>query len=172
MILGNGILKIESKIMSTEILSWNISSGGFKDYGSTETKPPRIDDLVKIINQIKPDVVSLVDTYRWTKVFTPDELKKIFGYPYVHSVKFEDERLIVKGHDNGITVFSQIPNTRMRTIRFTTRNAVSVKVGEMDIFSVYLDDISEDTRIKQVEAILKDSQPECPNNNYWGFKHY
>jgi hypothetical protein len=60
--LWSDILKVESKIMSIEILSWNILCGGFKDYGSTETKPPRIDDLVKVITGIKADVVSLVDT--------------------------------------------------------------------------------------------------------------
>jgi endonuclease/exonuclease/phosphatase family metal-dependent hydrolase len=141
--------------MSIEILSWNILSGGFKDYGSTETKPPRINGLAKVINNLKPDIVSLIDTYRWTEVFTPDELKQIFGYPYVHTAKLEDERLIAKGHDNGVTVFSRVPETRMQTIRLVTRNAVSTNAGGIDIFSTYLDDVSEDTRIKQIEEVLK-----------------
>jgi endonuclease/exonuclease/phosphatase family metal-dependent hydrolase len=148
--------------MSTEILSWNILSGGFKDYGGTEAKPSRIDGLVKVVNEINPDVVSLVDTHRWTEVFTPDELKQIFGYPYVHTVKLEDERLITKGHDNGVTVFSRIPETRIQTIRLATRNAISTNAGGIDIFSIYLDDVNEDTRIKQIEAVLKLVNPNTP----------
>lgn len=147
--------------MSIEILSWNILSGGFKDYDSTETKPPRIDGLAKVINEIKPDIVSLVDTHRWTEVFTLNELKQIFGYPFVHTVKLDDERLIAKGHDNGVTVFSKT-EVKMETIRMATRNAIRVRVEGIDIFCVYLDDVSEDTRIKQIEIILKLITPNTP----------
>lgn len=148
--------------MSITILSWNILSGGFKDYDSTETKPPRIDALAKVINEIKPDIVSLVDTHRWTEVFTLDELKQIFGYPHVHTVRLEDARLIAKGHNTGITAFSLIPETKMQTIRLTTRNAISINAGGIDIFSTYLDDVSEDTRIKQVDDVLKLVNPNTP----------
>jgi endonuclease/exonuclease/phosphatase family metal-dependent hydrolase len=148
--------------MSTEILSWNILSGGFKDYGSPEKRPDRIDGLASVIKELKPDVVSLVDTHRWTEVFTPDELKQIFGYPSVHTVKLEDQRLIAKGHDNGVTVFSQIAGTEMQTIWLATRNAIRTKIGEIDIFSVYLDDLNEDTRIKQIQAVLKLVDPNIP----------
>jgi endonuclease/exonuclease/phosphatase family metal-dependent hydrolase len=70
--------------------------------------------------------------------------------------------LIVTGHDNGLTVFSQIPDTRTQTIRLVTRNAVSVTVGGINIFSIYLDDVSEETRIKQIEAALKLVNPNTP----------
>ena len=149
-------------IMLTKILSWNILSGGFKDYGSSEKRPERIDGLASAIKNLNPDIVSLVDTHRWTDVFTPDELKQIFGYPYVHTVKLEDKRLIAKGHDNGITVFSKIPNTRMETIRLVTRNAIRVRAKEIDIFSIYLDDISENTRINQIKAVLELVNPNTP----------
>jgi len=154
--------RTEIKHMSTEILSWNILSGGFKDYGSPEKRPERIDGLASVIKDLNPDIVSLVDTHRWTEVFTPDELKQIFGYPYVHTVKLEDQRLVTKGHDNGITVFSQIAETEIQTIWLATRNAIRTKVGGIDIFSVYLDDVSEDTRIKQIEAVLKLVNPNTP----------
>jgi len=148
--------------MSTEILSWNILSGGFKDYVSPEKRPERIDGLAGVIKELKPDVVSLVDTYGWTEVFLPEELKSIFDYPYIRTVKLNDQRLIIKGHDNGITVFSQVSGTEIQTIWLTTRNAIRTKVGGIDIFSVYLDDVSEDTRIKQIENVLKSVNPNTP----------
>lgn len=148
--------------MQIEILSWNILSGGFTDYGTHEDTPPRIDGLVKVIKETNPDVISLVDTYRWTEVFTNEELKEIFGYPYVHTVKLEDDRLIGKGHDNGVTVISRIPGTKMQTIRIATRNAVRVDAGGIDIFSIYLDDENEDTRLKQLEVVLQAVDPSMP----------
>src|SRR3989344_9382878 len=99
--------------MSIKILSWNILSGGFKDYGSPEKRPERIDNLASVIKELKPDIVSLVDTHRWTEVFSPAELKNIFEYPYIHMVKLDDPRLITKGHDNGIAVFSQITGAQI-----------------------------------------------------------
>jgi endonuclease/exonuclease/phosphatase family metal-dependent hydrolase len=140
--------------MSLEILSWNILSGGFKGYGTPDARPDRIDGIASAINQIKPDILSLVDTHRWTEVFSLDQLRQIFGYPHVYSVNLDDQRLIAKGHDNGITVFSKA-EAQMNPIRLATRNAIQVKVGGVDIFCVYLDDDNEDTRLAQVRAILK-----------------
>lgn len=140
--------------MSLEILSWNILSGGFKDYGSPEKTPGRIDGLASVIKELRPDVVSLVDTHRWTEVFTVEDLKRIFGYPKVHMVKLEDQRLIEKGHDNGVTVLSRFPDAKIESIWLDTRNAIKTHAEGVDIFSVYLDDISENTRIKQVKAAL------------------
>lgn len=148
--------------MSKEILSWNILSGGFKEYGSTEIKPSRIDALAKVITEIKPDVISLIDTYRWAEIFTTQELQQLFGYPYVLSVKLDDERLLAKGHDNGITVFSRVPETRMYTIRLSTRNAVRTSARGIDIFSIYLDDLSEDTRMRQIQDVLRLVNPNTP----------
>lgn len=148
--------------MSIKILSWNILSGGFKDYGSPEKRPERIDDLVDVIKELNPDIVSLVDTHRWTEVFTPDELKQIFGYPHVQTVKLEDQRLMTKGHDNGIAVLSKSLNTKTTTVWLSTRNAIQTHVEGIDIFSVYLDDVSEDTRIKQIQAVLELVDPNIP----------
>jgi endonuclease/exonuclease/phosphatase family metal-dependent hydrolase len=148
--------------MSLEILSWNILSGGFKDYGSSEKTPERIDGLASVIKELRPDIVSLVDTYRWTEVFTVEDLKRIFGYPNVHMVKLEDQRLIKKGHDNGVAVLSRFPDTKIESIWLTTRNGIKTRVDGIDIFSVYLDDVSEDTRIKQVQAVLDLVDPNFP----------
>ncbi len=142
------------KIGLVEILSWNIMSGGFNSYDSLAKTPDRLDLLVSTVKSINADFVSLVDTHRWTEVFTLEDLKKLFDYPNVYAVKLEDERLKIKGHDNGVTVVSRMPHTRAETIRIATRNAIKVSTPEIDIFAVYLDDVSEDTRLDQVRVVL------------------
>lgn len=141
--------------MSISVLSWNILSGGFTDYGTPEKFPPRLNRIAATIRTLNPDILSLVDTYRWTEVFTPEKLSQIFGYPNVFSIPLKDRRLEIKGHDNGITVFTKSPDTHFETVRIRTRNAVKTRVLGNDIFSVYLDDVSEDTRLKQAKSILK-----------------
>ena len=141
-----------------KILSYNIMSGGFSDYGDMSKKPQRLDLLRKIITEQKPDFVSLIDTYRWTEVFNIDELQKIFGYKNIFMVKLDDERLIKKGHDNGITVMTNLDVLNFIQIRLFNRNAIKTTVNfkdkKIDIFSIYLDDMSEDTRLKQVESLF------------------
>ena len=148
--------------MSLEILSWNILSGGFYDYGSLGAIPPRIYGFADVIKELKPDIVSLVDTHRWTEVFTVGEIKQIFEYASAYMVKLEDQRLIVKGHDNGITVLTKNPDAKMSAIWLSTRNAIKTHVAGIDIFSVYFDDVSEDTRIKQTKVLLQLVNPDVP----------
>lgn len=141
-----------------KIVSWNILSGGFDSYTHTSPRPQRLDGLVNAINKIDADFVSLVDTFRWTEIFTTDDLKQLFGYPNVYSVKLDDKRLIKSGHENGITVLTRIPQCNFQTIWISTRNAIQSKcmVGNyiVDIFSVYLDDLSEDTRLNQIRDLF------------------
>jgi endonuclease/exonuclease/phosphatase family metal-dependent hydrolase len=134
-------------------------SGGFKDYGDMSKKPERIDLLREIINDQKADFVSLIDTYKWTEIFTRDDLQKIFGYKNNFSVKLNDERLIKKGHDNGITVMTNLDVVNFSEIRMFNRNAIETKLKvkdkEIDVFSIYLDDMSEDTRLKQTKSLFE-----------------
>lgn len=133
-------------------------SGGFNGYDSMASKPERLDLLVEAIKGVNADFVSLVDTHRWTEVFTPDDLRGLFGYENVYFVGLNDQRLKVKGHDNGIAVLTRLPITRFETVRLATRNAIRSVImnggKELEIFSVYLDDLSEDTRLRQVMALL------------------
>ncbi|MCW1949404.1 MAG: endonuclease/exonuclease/phosphatase family protein [Candidatus Shapirobacteria bacterium] len=141
-----------------EFLSYNIMSGGFSDYGDTANVPQRIDLLKEILAEQKTDFVSLIDTYRWIEVFTRADLQEMFGYKNVFMVKLDDERLIEKGHDNGITVMTNLEVANFSQVRLFNRNAIKteLKVGGnlVDIFSVYLDDVSEDTRLKQMKSLL------------------
>lgn len=137
-----------------KILSWNIMSGGFSSYDSLAKTPERLDLLVSTLKSINADFVSLVDTHRWTEVFTSEDLKKMFGYENVYMVKLEDERLKIKGHDNGVTVLTRLPVTKFETIRIFSRNAIKTSLEGLDVFTTYLDDLSEDTRLAQSDSLL------------------
>ena len=147
-------LKNRCKIGLMKILSWNIMSGGFNSYDSLAKTPEKLDLLTSTIRSINADFVSLVDTHRWTEMFTPEDLKRLFGYENVYTVKLEDERLKIKGHDNGVTVLTRLPVGKFETIRIFSRNAIKTSVGGIDIFTTYLDDVSEDTRLQQSDSLL------------------
>jgi hypothetical protein len=129
-----------------EILSWNIMSGGFNSYASLAKIPDRIDLLVSTIRSIDADFVNLVDTHRWTEVFTTEDLIRLFGYANVYSVKLDDERLKAIRHDNGVTVLTRLPVERFETKRIFSRNAIKTSVGGIDIFTTYLDDARRDNQ--------------------------
>ena len=141
-----------------EFLAYNIMSGGFNDYGDMAKMPQRIDLLKEILDQQKADFVSLIDTYRWTEVFTREDLQKMFGYKNVFMVKLNDERLIKKGHDNGITVMTNLDVNNFSEIRLFNRNAIKTELNvegrKVDVFSIYLDDVSEDTRLEQTRSLF------------------
>jgi len=145
-----------------KILSWNIMSGGFNSYDSLAKTPDRLDLLVSTIKSIDADFVSLVDTHRWTEVFTKEDLIRLFGYENVYSVKLEDERLKVKGHDNGVTVLTRLPVNKFETIRIFSRNAIKTSIEGIDIFTTYLDDMSEDTRLQQCDSLLSQITGQTP----------
>jgi len=142
-----------------EILSYNIMSGGLKDYSDMSNKPERLELLKETIVKEEADFVSLIDTHRWTEIYTVDDLKNIFGYKNAFLVKLDDERLIKKGHDNGITVLTNLEVKNFEKIRLFNRNAIKTEVvfeGKLvDIFSIYLDDMSEDIRLEQIKSLFK-----------------
>lgn len=145
-----------------EILSWNILSGGFSSYDSMAKTPDRLDLLVSTTRSINADFVSLVDTHRWTEVFTTEDLIRLFGYANVYSVKLDDERLKAIGRDNGVTVLTRLPVEKFETIRIFSRNAIKTLVGGVDIFTAYLDDASEETRLQQTDSLLEQVSPGVP----------
>ena len=141
-----------------KILSYNILSGGFASYHEDGTVPQRLDWLREAVKEVDAEVVSLIDTYRWSEVMNEEKLKALFGYPYVFSVELEDDRSKFRGVENGITVLTK-HEAVFRKIRLFSRNAIriTVKVNgvETEIFAIYLDDTSEYVRMKQIEALFK-----------------
>ncbi|MFC1649375.1 endonuclease/exonuclease/phosphatase family protein [Patescibacteria group bacterium] len=142
-----------------KILSYNVMQGGFEKYSFDQKEPKRINLIKKVVASVDADFVSLIDTFRWDTHFTSSDLKSLFGYEYVYCINLEDKRLIDLGHNNGITVLTRFPNPHFETIRLSTRNAVKTSIEinrkQVFLFSVYLDDLSEKTRVSQIESLKK-----------------
>lgn len=142
-----------------KIASYNILSGGFNSYSYESPSPERLEVLKKAIKIINADFLGLIDTFRWDSLFSNNQLTKLFGYKKAYCINLNDIRLKKKGHNNGITVLSNLPVGRFEKITLATRDAIKTTLQidskELNIFAVYLDDLSEDVRVKQTQALLK-----------------
>jgi endonuclease/exonuclease/phosphatase family metal-dependent hydrolase len=131
-------------------------SGGFDTYSATPTAPPRLPLLQKAIKEIDADIIGLIDTYQWDKIYTETDLKELFGYKHAYCINLNDERLKQLGHNNGITLLSDI-EIKPTTIRLKTRDAIVAQVKDkgssFNLVVAYLDDMSEDTRLEQIDTL-------------------
>lgn len=138
-----------------KIASYNILSGGFESYQSTQSIPRRLPLLKKALKKIEADFVSLIDTFRWKDIFSDQDLKKHFGYPYVYSIDMNDTRVDPRV---GLTVLSRFP-MKNKTIRLHNRDAIESRLkvdgADYNLFTLYLDDLNEDVRLKQVKVLEK-----------------
>lgn len=149
-----------------KVVSYNILSGGFNSYNYESPTPERLDLLRKAISSIKADFVGLIDTFRWDSLYSNDQLTKNFGYKNAYCINLNDERLKKKGHNNGITVLTNLPVEGFEIISLGTRDVIKTDIRinntKFDIFTVYLDDLNEDTRIAQIKALLKQVKQDNP----------
>jgi len=138
---------------------WNIQSGGFEGYNPTAKTPYHLTDIQEGVRQLNAAFVSLVDTYRWDTLYTNENLKHMFGFAHAFCINLQDDRLKALGHNNGITVLSNLDVQKFETIRIETRNAAktTLQINEkpLDIISIYLDDVREKTRLEQMKALLQ-----------------
>jgi endonuclease/exonuclease/phosphatase family metal-dependent hydrolase len=149
--------------LTTRLVEWNIQCGGFEGYDQKTEAPRYLAEIQSGIKRLHVPFISLIDTYRWDQLYTPKDLQTMFGYSHAYCINLEDDRLKDLGHNNGITVLSNLDVEHFETIRIETRNAVKTTVnvngGPLDIFSVYLDDVHEKTRLEQMRAILAHVKP-------------
>ncbi|MFA6072425.1 MAG: endonuclease/exonuclease/phosphatase family protein [Janthinobacterium sp.] len=149
-----------------KIASYNIMSGGFNSYNNSDNKPQRLNLIVKAVNNLDADFVSLIDTFRWDELFSVDELKSLFKYKHVYCINLEDDRLQKLGHNNGITILTNCDVDRFETVRLFNRNAIKTTLNSLEnkinMYSVYLDDLSEDTRVKQVDSLIQSIDSTVP----------
>lgn len=140
----------------------NIPSGGYKDYKDRSPTPYFIREIIEGVRSLRTDFVSLIDTFRWDSVYNTDQLQTMFGYKHAYCINLNDERLKKLGHNNGITVLTNYDNLEFSTVSLGTRDAVKTSLkgdNSLDIFSVYLDDISEETRLEQIRSLLHYVEP-------------
>lgn len=147
------------EINTVRIASYNVLSGGFSDYSPELPTPERLGELKEAIKRINADFIGLIDTYRWDEIYSEDDLKRMFGYTNAFCINLNDERLKQKGHNNGITVLTNLKVNRFENIslglRDTIRSDVQIGSNEYHLFTVYLDDLTEDARLNQAKKLIE-----------------
>jgi endonuclease/exonuclease/phosphatase family metal-dependent hydrolase len=165
-ILGNSISNEVRYNRSMRVASYNIMSGGFNSYSTTASEPERIAILQNAVSDLKADVIGLIDTFRWDELYTASDLTTLFGYKYAYCINLNDERLKKLGHNNGITLLSNLGIIKSQTITLATRDAVIAQLQDgskiVNIAVVYLDDLSEDARLEQLKELRNYIDPQEP----------
>lgn len=138
-----------------KVAAYNILAGGFSSYGSAAEKPERLILLQQAIQAIDADVIGLSDTFRWVDLFTEQELKELFGYEYVSFINMNDVRVDKR---IGVAVLSRVPVEQFETVRLATRDCiravVSMEGKRIALYTAYLDDLVENVRVEQVQALI------------------
>ena len=144
---------------SARFAEWNMKSGGFETYTQNpEAKPEYLPLIQEGIAALAPDFISLIDTFRWNELYSSADLTQLFGYAYAENIPLEDNRLQKLGHDNGVAVLTNLPIVDSEVIRMYNRNALltTIRLNEqpVDVVTLYLDDVSEETRMFQIRALM------------------
>lgn len=148
------------------VVSYNILSGGFSSYNYELAAPERLDLLKEVLTLLHADFVGLIDTFRWDALFSNEQIAKMFGYKSAYCINLNDERLKQKGHNNGIAVLTNEEVVAFETISIDTRDAIRTRLKsggkQLDVYAVYLDDLSEEARISQIKRLLTKVDPNIP----------
>jgi len=143
-------------LVDISFCSYNIMSGCFDVYEDTSTLTERFENLKKSIKMIDADFVGLVDTFRWTDTFTKDSLEEHFGYKNNYIIDMNDERV---GKKVGVTVMTNLDIVAFDTVtafnRDYIRTTINLNSEKLSIYTTYLDDLSEDTRLEQISSLLE-----------------
>lgn len=143
-------------IVEMKIAAYNIMSGGFDGCEPAGNKPERLELLKEAIASLQADFVGLIDTFRWKDIFTPKELKGIFGFKEDFHIDMNDARVDKRV---GIACLSNLPIRRFQSRRLKNRDCIKAEIScgdqTLNIFTVYLDDLSEETRLNQTQALLE-----------------
>ena len=139
-----------------KIASYNIMSGGFAGYDSAAPVPERLPQIQKVLVEIAADVVGLIDTFRWDRLYSSAQLQDMFGYEYVTCINLNDTRM--SDTSNGLTLLSKQAWTDCKVARIATRDALvasfEINRRTVTLALAYLDDLSEDVRLAQIQALL------------------
>jgi endonuclease/exonuclease/phosphatase family metal-dependent hydrolase len=138
-----------------KLATYNVMSGGFDAYDPSLPAPQRLAKLQEAVRTINADLVGLTDTYRWHGLYSAEEVAAMFGYAHAALIDMRDERV---DPQIGLCLLSNLPILKSRALRVATRDCllatVEMEGKPVDVCLVYLDDLSEDTRIAQVTALL------------------
>jgi|GEM_PF-1863385 len=162
-----------SPIDTIELATWNIKAGGFEDYDPTLEVPNRSLEISTVIADMQADGVDtllLTDTYRWDTTYrTNHGIARHLGFNEACFVGLNDARLTNPDYPDaqiGITFATDHKIAQSDVLDLGTRNGLRtiLDVGHygLQIAGVYLDDMDEDVRSKQVTAMLYQLDPNLP----------
>jgi endonuclease/exonuclease/phosphatase family metal-dependent hydrolase len=154
------------------MMTWNIKSGGFNRYDLWAMQPEREQIIKQIVDerhmQEGVSAVTLVDAYRWDEVYGGQQgIADHLGYKEARFTRLEDDRLIRnKGAGIGIAFATDEKIAASTILDLESRNALGVILDAgrhgLQIAGVYLDDLDEDVRLKQVNALCSQLEPDVP----------
>lgn len=127
-------------------------SGCFENYELTSKLTNRFELLKDAVKTINAEYVGLCDTFRWKDTFSIEDLKQAFGYKHVLHVDMEDSRV---EKEVGVAVMTNLEVKQFNIIRAFNRNYIETVLDILNIYTCYFDDLSEDTRLKEVNSLLK-----------------
>ncbi len=154
-----------------QAMTWNIQAGGFAAYDPTLAQPVRgalIKEVIDTAHTNEVSIITLTDAYRWDKFYGDNNaIAKHLGYVGARFVNLDDDRLKELGQDGiGIVCATDHPIAKSETFDLITRKALSIvlDIGQdgLQIASVYLDDMDEDLRLSQVNALQAQLEPGVP----------
>ncbi|HSX01069.1 MAG TPA: endonuclease/exonuclease/phosphatase family protein [Candidatus Saccharimonas sp.] len=138
------------------VATLNAWMGGFSSYQAPEQSPNRLRLLQSALSRLDANIVVLPDAWRWTELYTPESLAATFGYDTSYCVSLACERVDPRV---GLAVLVRGLAVEFETIRLATRNGVKIWLDNRRrlVYGVYLDDLSETVRNRQVEALVADA---------------
>lgn len=115
-------------------------------------KPVRMPVIIEAVRRLDADVVGLADTYKWKDAFSEQELQREFTYPFAFHIDMNDTRVDKR---IGLAVLSRLPARSAKAVRLHNRDAIRLGLDDprIDVWVVYLDDLSEDARLKEARAL-------------------
>jgi endonuclease/exonuclease/phosphatase family metal-dependent hydrolase len=154
------------------MLSWNIKSGGFGSYDPNAAHPVRGTVINEYLmrQRIDHDVsaVTLLDAYRWDEVYGGEQgIARHLGYAAARFIRLGDPRLDAgNGAGIGIAFAANHPIQESNPMDLGERQGLRaiLDVGKygLQVASVYADDLSEDKRKRQINALLAGLEPDVP----------
>lgn len=158
--------------VDVNVFAWNVRQGGFSDYQPSMEAPergPAIQDTIAYYKQANNvGAVCLSDAYLWDEQYGGDAgIAQHLGYREARYQPLNDARLLEKhGKGIGVVCATDAPIEATRPLDLGTREGLSVILGVgtygLQLATVYLDDLNEATREKQVKALLHELESDMP----------
>lgn len=158
-------------MLPMRMMAWNVKSGGFNAYDPLAVRPERQEAIKQVIDQQRDQhvtAVMLTDAYRWDEVYGGHQgIAAHLGYRTARFTRLNDRRLMQRnGAGIGIAFATDEKIAASSTLDLGSRNALGVVLDAgqhgLQVAGVYLDDLNEDVRLKQISALCTELEPDVP----------